>query len=81
MPVNNTKQYPDDPNHYVTALTDHKDSAVKGDVFKTKVERKSPIQRQILPKTIENLLHDISSRVDSEDPDDPDMMINEEGTH
>ena len=76
--VDNTKQYPDDPNHYVTEKTDpKKDSAVKVDVFKTKVESKSPNQRQILPKTIENLLHDISSRVDSEDPDDPDMMISE----
>ena len=59
--VQNTKQYPDDPNHYVTPQTDpKKDSEVK-------VERISPIQRQKLPKTIENLLHDISSRVDSED--------------
>ena len=76
--VDNTKQYPDDPNHYVTAQTNPKnDSAVKVDDFRTKVERKSPIQRQKLPKTIENLLHDISSRVDSVDPDDPDMMISE----
>ena len=65
-PVDNTKQYPDDPNHYVTAQTGpKKDSAVKVDVLKTKVERKSPIQRQILPNTIENIRHDISSRVDS----------------
>ena len=57
VPVDNTKQYPDDPNHYVTPQTNpKKDSAVK-------VERKS--QRQTLPKTIENLLYDISSRVDS----------------
>ena len=78
VPVENTKQYPDDPNHYVTPQTNPKNySAVKVDDFRTKVERKSPIKRQTLPKTIENLLHDISSRVVSEDPDDPDMMISE----
>ena len=73
VPVDNTKQYPDDPNHYVTAQTNTKnDSAVKVDDFRTKVERKSPIQRSKLPKTI-----DISSKVDSEDPDDPDIMISD----
>ena len=51
VPVDNTKQYPDDPNHYVTAQTNPKqDLAVKVDNFRTKVEIKSPIQRQTLPK-------------------------------
>ena len=69
-PVDNTKQYPEDPKH-VAAHGDPKDSEEIVDSASTKVVRKSPIMRQKLPKHMEN----------TSDPDDPDLMIKEEGTH